>query len=236
MEWITEASPRRLARVAGAFYLLNFVTGMISLATLNRLVVSGDAAATARDILTHEMSFLLGFATFLLMIASYIGVTALFYVLFRPVNRSLSLMAACFSLVGCAIGAVGSVFLYAPLSLLQGAHVPGGFQLQQVQELAFMSLKLEAQAFNSSLPFFGFYCLLIAYLVYRSTFLPRILGLFMAIAGLGWLTYLSPPLATGLEPYVLVSGGIGEGALTLWLLFKGVEASKWQEASLGRET
>lgn len=79
------------------------------------------------------------------------------------------------------------------------------------------------------LVFFGFYCLLIGYLIFGSTFLPRILGVLMAIAGLGWLTFLSPRLANHLSPYIFAPGLLGEGALTAWLVAKGVDAERWQE-------
>jgi uncharacterized protein DUF4386 len=84
-----------------------------------------------------------------------------------------------------------------------------------------------ASAHRQLLVFFGFHCLLIGYLILRSTFLPRILGVLMAIAGLGWLTFLSPPLEKALSPYILLSGIIGEGLLTLWLLVFGVNAERW---------
>jgi hypothetical protein len=103
------------------------------------------------------------------------------------------------------------------------------FKLDQLQALALLFLRLHAQAYNSSLVFFGFYCLLIGYLIFRSTFLPRILGVLMAIAGLGWLTFLSPPLADYLSPYILAPGVLGEGSLTLWLLVKGVNEQRWKE-------
>jgi hypothetical protein len=80
-----------------------------------------------------------------------------------------------------------------------------------------------------SLVFFGFYCLLIGILIFQSTFLPRILGGLMMIAGLGWLTFLSRTLAASLSPYHYIAGGIGEGLLTLWLLIMGVDAARWNE-------
>jgi hypothetical protein len=79
------------------------------------------------------------------------------------------------------------------------------------------------------LVFFGCYCLLIGYLIFRSTFLPRILGALMAFGGLGWLTFLSPPIASHLSPYNMFPGVLGEGALTLWLLVVGVNVAKWKE-------
>ena len=81
---------------------------------------------------------------------------------------------------------------------------------------------------NIAIVFAGFYCIL-GYLIFRSTFLSRILGVLMAFAGLGWLTFLFPPLANYLSPYNLAPGILGEGALTVWLLAKGVNAERWKE-------
>jgi len=92
-----------------------------------------------------------------------------------------------------------------------------------------MFLKLNVQTTQIGLVFFGFYCLLIGYLIFTSTFLPRILGALMVVAGLGWLTFLSPPLAKSLSPYVLAPGIVGEGLLTVWLLVKGVNVQRWNE-------
>ena len=229
MERTADASPRSKARIAGVFYLLTFLTGGVAVFVSGTLVVSGDATATAANILAHETLFRLGFAAYLLVVASYIAVTALFYELFKPVNRSLYLLAAFFSLVGCAIQASACLLYLATLVVMGGAEYLSVFKLEQLQALGLMFLKLHAQAFNFGLVFFGFYCLLIAYLIFRSTFLPRILGVLMAFAGLGWLIFLSPPLANSLSPYILAPGILGEGSLTLWLLVKGVNVQRWNE-------
>jgi Domain of unknown function (DUF4386) len=152
MEPIVDTSPGVKARIAGVFYSLNIVTGALALSVSGRL----------------------GLAANLIAAACYVAVTLLFYELFKPVNRSLSILAALFSFAGCAIGAL-SPFQLAP------PHI-------------------------NNLVFFGFYCLLIGYLIFRSTFLPRTLGVLMAIGGLGWLTFLSPPLANYLSPYNLAPG------------------------------
>jgi len=234
MEPIGEASPRLKARIAGVFYLLEMLTAGFALFVLRRLGVSGDAAATATNILAHQSLFQLGFAANLLGFACYIAVTGLFYDLFKPVNRSLSLLAAFFSLVGCTVGAVSCLFELAPLAVLGGAQYLNVFKVEQLQALALTFLKLYGQSFDISFVFFGFYCLLIGYLIFRSGFLPRILGAGMAIAGLGWLTFLSPALAHDLSPYILAAG-IGEVSLTLWLLGAGVNAARWEErGSVGR--
>jgi hypothetical protein len=228
MKPIGETSPRFKARVSGVFYLLEMLTGGFALFVLRRLGVSGDAAATATNILAHQSLLQLGFAANLLGFACYVAVTGLFYDLFKPVNRSLSLLAAFFSLVGCTIGAVSCLFYLAPLVVLGGAQYLSVFNVEQVQALGLMCLKLYGQCFNMSFVFFGFYCLLIGYLIFRSSFLPRILGAGMAIAGLGWLTFLSPALAHDLSPYILAAG-LGEVSLTLWLLVVGVNAPMWEE-------
>jgi hypothetical protein len=229
MQSIGEASPRRKARIAGVFYLLEMLTGAFAIIFVGgRLFVFGDAAATATNILAHESLFQLGFAANLIQFACYVAVTGLFYDLFKPVNKSLSLLAAFFSLVGCAIGAVSCLFEFAPLTVLGGAQYLNVFTLEQLQALSLMFLKLYGQLFNISFVFFGFYCLLIGYLIFRSTFLPRILGVLMAIAGLGWLTFLSPALTHALSPYILAAG-LGEVSLTLWLLVAGVNAERWKE-------
>jgi len=224
----TETSPRFKARIGGVFYLLVFLTGGVAVPSF-RLVVDSDAAATASNILAHEALFRLGFAALLINVVVYIAVTLIFYELFKPVNGSLSLCAAFFSLVGCAIQAVSSAFFLAPLVVLGGAPSVSVFKVEQLQAQALMFFKLYAQAYNIGLVFFGFYCLLIGYLIFRSTFLPRILGALMAFAGLGWLTFLWPPLANHLSSYNLAAGILGEGSLTLWLLAMGVNAHRWKE-------
>jgi hypothetical protein len=102
-------------------------------------------------------------------------------------------------------------------------------KLEQVQALAYLFLQLNTSAGNVFLAFFGLYCILIGYLIFRSTFMPRIIGLFMVFAGLGYMTFLSPPLAGYLSPYNLAPAALGEGSLMLWLLAVGVNAQRWNE-------
>ena len=175
---IVEASPRRTARIAGTFYLLTFLTGLPAFVIRSRFGVTLGLIAGA----------------------CYVVVTLLFYYIFRPVNRTLSLLAAFVSLVGCTIGPItASLHLTSPIN---------------------------------PLAFFGFYCLLIGYLIFRSTFLPTALGALMAFAGLGWLTFLSASVASRLQPYNLLPGFIGEGALTVWLLTAGLNDQRWKQQAL----
>ena len=229
MERIADTSPSPRARITGVVYLLYFLTAVFGEFFGRGLVVSGDAAATANNILAHQPLFRLGLATGLIATACYVAVTALFYDLFKHVNRSLSLLAAFFSLVGCAILAFASLFRIGPLVVLGGGQYLSAFKVEQLRALAFLFLELYGQAVNICFVFFGVYCLLIGYLIFKSAFLPRILGVLMAFAGLGWLTFLSPPLAHYLSPYIQVLGVFAEGSLMLWLLVMGVNVAKWEE-------
>jgi hypothetical protein len=230
-ERIREASPRFQARMAGVIAWITTTAGFAAIVR-GRLVVYGDAAATAHNILAHELLFRLAFAGDVIA-TLYIVYTLILYNLFRPVNRSLSLLAAFFSLVGCAIGALNCLFLLAPLVVLGGAQFSSAFNVQQVQVLALMFLKLHAQGYNISMVLFGSYNLLIGYLIFRSTFLPRILGVLLAISGLCYLitcfaNFLSPAFAAHLLPYILVPGG-AELLLALWLVVVGVNVQRWKE-------
>jgi uncharacterized protein DUF4386 len=231
MERIAEASPRSKARIAGVFYLLTILTRMfVETFVRNQLVVSDDASATATNILAHETLWRWGFAADIIAFASYVVLTALLYELFRPVNRSLSLVAAFFSLVACVVQAISSLFHLAPLVLLGGAPYLKVFTAEQLQALALVFLRLRAAAYhNIGLVFFGLYCLLVGILILRSTFLPRIFGVLMVLAGLSYVLFLSPPFARSLQPYILVFPGVGQISLTLWLLVIGVNVQRWKE-------
>lgn len=219
---------RHKARLAGAFYLLVFVTGVLAAQSAS-LLVPGDPKGTAASIYAHEPLYVSGFALYLLNVACYLVVTALFYRLFRPVSGSIALTAALFSIVGCAIQAAACVLYIAPLSILGGENYLGVFDSVQLQSLAYLAIRLYSQCYGIGLVFFGFYCLLTGALIVRSTFLPKALGVLMVVAGLGWLTFLTPQLATAWRPWNLLPGFIGEGVLTLWLLFKGVDEQRWHE-------
>jgi hypothetical protein len=162
---------------------------------------------------------------------------ALLYELFKPVNRSLSLVAAFFTLVASVVQAISSLFHLAPLFLLGGARYLNVFTVEQLQALALVFLRLRAAAYhNIGLVFFGLYLLLVGILILKSTFLPRILGVLMVLAGLSYVLFLSPPLVRFLQPYILVFPGVGQISLCLWLLGIGLNAQRWTEqASIAGE-
>src|SRR5450755_4943343 len=133
-ERITETSPRLKARITGTFYLLTILAGIFAQGFVSgRLVVDGDAAATATNILAHRGLFELGFAVYLVEMACQIAITALFYDLLKPAGRSVSLLAAFLGLTGCVIKTFSRVFFIAPLFILGGAHYLSVFSLEQLQ-------------------------------------------------------------------------------------------------------
>jgi hypothetical protein len=222
MERIAARPLHPRAKAIGAVYLLYFMAAFLGAYLVKGLVISGDSAATANNILAHETLYRASIAVDLVANAFYITLTALFYRLFEPVNRGLSLLAAFFSLVGCAVQIFGDVFQVAPLVMLGDNQLLSAFKVEQLQAAALLSIKLHAQSFSIALVFFAVYDLLIGYLIFRSTFLPRILGVLMMVAGVGWLTFLWPPLATSLSSFVMPLGAVAELLLMLWLLVKGV--------------
>jgi len=236
MERIAEASPRSLARMAGVFQGLEGMTaGGGQVLVLGRLVVVGNTAATAANILGHERLFWFGFISSLIGVIFHVTWAFLLYELFKPVNRRLALLAAFVILVGCAIQAVTSLFYLAPFLVLRAGASLSAFTAEQLQALAYVFLRLNAYAFDIYLVLFGLWCVLIGFLIFRSTFLPRVLGVLLAIAGLGWMTYLLPPLAVPLGVHlfrsyiVLGVSALGEIPLLLWLLVVGVNDQRWKE-------
>jgi hypothetical protein len=230
-----DTSPLFKARMGGACWLMCFLTSIYALIVNSRLVVPREAAVTATNLLAHEALFRSGTAALLISTAFYVAATLFVYEVLKPVNRSLSLLAAFFSLVGCAVGALSCLFDFAPFVLLKGAPSLNVFTAEQLQALAYMFLVVRARANDIGLLFFGLHCLGVGYLIFRSTFMPRIIGTLIMIAGLGWLTFLSPPLAQSLAPFNMMPGAIGELSLTFWLLVKGVNVQRWKEqASLSQ--
>lgn len=227
------ASAKPRARVAGVLYLLTIATGVFAeVFVRGALVVRDDAAATAANILTHEFWYRSGLAADLIMLACYLGVTLLLYVLLKPAGANLSRLAALFSSVGVAVLAANSLNHMAPLLLLGPAPTLGVFDTDQLQALAHLSLRMHARGYNVSGVFFGAYCALLGYLIFRSGFLPRALGVLLAAGGVSYLThsfalFLSPPFAARL-PDVMLLGGVAELSLALWLLAAGVNAPAWE--------
>lgn len=223
-------SPRRTARLAGFFFLLTIVGGIIAEGVISpRFIVSSDATATAANIQANPQLFQLGFTVYLLEMVSQIVQVALFYRLLRPAGPNAALASAAIELAGCTIKTFARVFYVAPLLILGGASYLSVFTAPQLQVLAMLSLKVNSQGAALALAFFGFSALLQGYLILRSTFLPKFLGWISVLGSVGWLTFLYPPLGTQVFPIAALIGLVGAVATIGWLLVKGADEAKWRE-------
>jgi hypothetical protein len=231
---IAEASPLLMARIAGALVLIITVAAPFAeVFVRGRLVVYGNAAATATNILAHESLYRLAGAADLLAFICDAAVALILYELLKPVSRRLALFAASFRLLHAAIVAANTLHHFAPLVLLGDAHLLTAFNTDQLQALVLVSLSLHGTGYNIGLVFFGVHCLVIGYLIGKSTFLPHILGALLVIAGFCYLInsfahLLSPSLAAHLYPYILLPG-LAEPLLALWLVVMGVDVQRWKE-------
>jgi hypothetical protein len=227
----SEASPRLQARIAGFLYLIILVAGGVGYTMHSTLFVSNDAAATAGNILASEQLWRLSSAAMLVMLACDVAVAAIFYVLFKPVNRTLSLIGFAFRLVLVAIIGVAILARYAPLLFLKDA-ASAAFRTDQMQAMALLFIKLFEQGFDVALIFFGFHCLVIGWLILWSSFLPRFLGVLLVIAGLCYLisTFVNLVFPVVALPFdIQVLSYVAEMALCLWLIVIGVNAERWKE-------
>lgn len=242
MERVAEISPRREARIAGLLYLINIAAGAFLYGFVrSSMVAPGDAAATAANILGREFVYRLGFAAGVIVVLCNVPLALIFYDLFKVVNRSAAALVAFFTLVATAIEAANSLNYFAPLVLLGTEKHLSALKPEQLQALAYMFLELHAIGFNVAVVFFAFYDLLIGCLVFRSTFLPKIIGVLMTVGGLCYLTnsfaiFFAPRFAAHLFPYIQMPSGVAELSLCLWLLVIGVNVPRWkQRASVAED-
>jgi hypothetical protein len=222
------------ARVAGFAYLLIFLAAPFAeVYVRGGAIVRGDAAATGANILASEGLWRLAFTAELVNAACDTTVAILLYEILKPAGRTISLLAAVFRLILVAIASVKVLAHIAPLYLLSGEPYLSAFSTEQLQGLSYLSLRLHGDAYDVALFFFGIHCLLIGWLIMRVTFLPRILGLLMAIVGVCYLVNtvaaaLAPEFSRMLFPWILLPALPAEGGLTLWLLIMGVNVEKWR--------
>jgi hypothetical protein len=227
-------NPRLNARIAGLLYLFVVIASSFALVTMSGVVVRGDPAATAANIIASEQMYRLGIAATLLSAIAYTAVVALLYALFRPVNRPLALVSAFIGLAGCAASATFLANQLGVLALLDGESAIDA----QTQLLTRHALRLGALGNTLSLVFFGFYCLTLSALVFGASFLPRFLGAFLLIAGLGWLignlgAIIAPDVLGRFASMLVPVSGLGEFVFTLWLLAMGVNPEKWRAQAQG---
>nr|WP_315203293.1 DUF4386 domain-containing protein [uncultured Flavobacterium sp.] len=226
-------SPQLYARIAGVLYLTIIIAGVFGeLFVRNKLLVYGDATATANNIINSEFLWRLGISGDLIMHICDLPVMVILYYLLRPVNRKLALLNLCFNLIQTAVLVINKLNLLAALFFLGDAEYLKSFSPDQLHALSYLSIKLHDFGFGIGLIFFGFVCLFEGYLFFKSGYFPKTIGVLMAIAG---ICYLTNSFALLLAPQfssiaLLMPCFIAELSLSLWLIFKGVNLPIWKTA------
>ncbi len=228
---------QKTARMAGLLYLIYIVTTIVAdVFGRSKLIVFGDAAATAQNIMASEWQFRIGITGDLVSAIFFLLAAWALYVLLKSVNKDLALLFLLLNLGGVAVYSINLLNQFAALLLLSGADYLKVFQADQLQALAMFFLNLKTNGYWISQIFFGAWLFPLGYLVFKSGFLPRILGIVMMIHCVGWLmTFLQFFLFPGFGVIIYLTGTLGfisEFGLTLWLLIKGVNVEQWKKRAL----
>ncbi len=227
---LSSDSIQRYARLTGLLILVSIVFGGFGEGYApSHLIVAGDAAATASNIRASPMLFRAGFAAYWVEAACDVALAVLFYVLLRPVNRTLALLSAFFGMAATMTYAFAESFYFAPALILSGTSYLRPFSQDQLDALTLLSMKLFNSIGAIFLGFYGLATIIRGYLVYRSGYLPRVLGALFMIGGAGFLLsnalfVLAPSYATQRLLFAMAPAG---AAMLLWLLVKGVDVERW---------
>lgn len=225
-------SNKNLGRIAGLCYLIVIATGLFSEVFVRQeLRVSNDALTTAYNIKNNEMLFRFGFVADLINFVIGIPTVLIIYHFFKKSNKLLLQVALSLVIIQTAIIAVNLLNQISPLLLLSNDTYLNTFQHSQLATLSLLSLNIQSQGYAIGLVFFGFYCILIGFVIYKTNAIPRIIGALYAIAGLCYLInsftmFLSKGFSNPMFIYLAIPIFIGELSVCLWLLIKGIDTSK----------
>lgn len=229
------ASPQAYARAGGVLYLAIIAAGLFGeLIGRGPLIVPGDAAATAGRLSESILLWRASVAGDVFVHMCDIGVMLVFWTLLSPVHRNAALFALISNVVQTSVLTANKLTLLLPLFLQGEAEYLKAFTPEQLQALAYVSLRMHGHGFALGLIFFGMSCLASGWLILRSGYLPKVLGAGMQLAGACYVFHsfaliLSPELARALFPAILLPPFAAELSMALWLLFKGVDLSRWRE-------
>jgi hypothetical protein len=235
------ASPRQLARIAGALYLINVVLGAFAIGYVHGMLFTSDPATTAANIQAHELLYRASLAAHVVVTVTNVPLALIFYELFKAVNRRVALLAAFFILVATAIEAAGLLAQFVPLVLLGEGADASSLSTAQLDALSLTSQLWDAD-YALFTVFFGLDICCLSYLMFRSRYLPRAIAILLAVDGLAYLVYsfthfLAPELAASLTPWIQFPAPVAEGGLALWLLIVGVNVeARTKDASGGNLT
>ena len=229
-----ENSINKTARIGGILYLTIIVTGVFGELVRDKLIVSGDAVATVSNIVSSQLLWRVAIACDLSMHVCDVPLTLILYILLKPVNKNLALLAMLFVLIQTAVLVATKLNLFTPLFLTGNADYLKVFEPNQLQALSYISIKSDGYGFGVGLIFFGVACIIRGYLIIRSGYLPRFIGILMQIAGICYLINsfaltVAPAVADMVSPAILLPAFIAEMSFCLWLIVKGVNISKWNE-------
>ena len=227
---IQDISQNKIARMAGSFYLIYILTTALAAVVRSRIIVFGDAAATANNIMGSQLLFRLGFVTQLVSAVFFLLAAWALYILLKPVNKNLALLFLLLNLGGVAVECINMLNLFAALQFFSGANYLNVFQTGQLQAIAMSFLNSYTNGFKIAQIFYGTWLLPLGYLVYKSRFLPRLLGIVLILDFFFWTSYffqffLFPDSGVLILPASAV-GFIAEFSISLWLLIKGVKEQK----------
>jgi hypothetical protein len=221
--------------MGGALYLIIIALGVFAQVFVrDRIIASGDAAATAAHITSMESLWRFGIAAEFLAVICTVLLAMVYFFLLRPVSKELNLLAALFRLTAITVQAVSLVNLVAALFPLANVAFIKAFTPEQLYALTSLAIRSHSYGYSVALLFTGCTFLVHGYLIFKSGYLPRALGVMIQIAGLGYISngfaiILYPAIANMVFLAIILPVFISETALSLWLLIKGVNVQKWNE-------
>ncbi|MCA9929352.1 MAG: DUF4386 domain-containing protein [Anaerolineales bacterium] len=239
---VNELSPSVYARIAGVLYLIITIAAIFAHFVIpEQFIVPGDAAATAVNIATSESLFRIGVVgSELIVLLSEIMLSVVLYVLLKPVNKTLSLVAAVSRLVMTTIHGLNLLNYYFVLQLLTGGDYLTVFGQEQVNALVTLFLDAHSIGFTIGIAFLVLHVLILGYLIYQSGYFPKLLGILFIAAGVGYLFdttgLLLVPGYTTTPDLIAMVIAIAEIAFPIWLLVKGVNSDRWQNRALAIES